>query len=126
MGIVVDALRAWSDGMSMPDPVAGLVLPRLVPLGNVGAGIIAPRAGKARRMYCRVNTAPGVGQSWTFQFFKNGAPTALAVTITGAATQSADLVNEVTVAQGDRLEVVPGSSVAPAADTACRVEVELV
>jgi hypothetical protein len=75
-------------------------------------------------MYARVTVAPGGILTTTFTLWKNGAPTALSVVLTGVAAQGSDLVNEVVVVAGDKLEVV--HDIAGAAPLASRVEMELV
>lgn len=49
-------------------------------------------AGEFGNFVLRLTTAPGVGKSWTYTFYKNGSATALAVTISDAATDGRSTV----------------------------------
>lgn len=123
-----DRLRAWSDGETQTN-VAGTVTVRPTMLGstNIGAEIVAPRAGKARRMYARVQVAPGVGETFTFTLMKNGVATALSVVIAGALLKEAEnLTDSVSVDEGDKLQVRVTRSTGAAAPFKQRVEMEYV
>lgn len=66
--------------------------------------IIAPRAGVLDNLFVRHNAATGNGNNVVYTVMLNGVATALTVTrATGAVGTSSDLVNTVTVAQGDRI-----------------------
>lgn len=73
--------------------------------------ISAPGAISGLRI--RLDPAPGVGKSWTFKLRKNGADTALSVTVSGAATTGVDLTNAITVAAGDTLSLASSSTGTP-------------
>jgi hypothetical protein len=65
---------------------------------------VCPIAGTLSKWYIVASASPGGGtKAWRFTLLKNGIPTALQVTITGAATSGSDLVNSVTIAPGDIL-----------------------
>jgi len=74
--------------------------------------------GKISKLLVWTLQAPGAGKSRTFTLYKNGAATALTVTISDAETQDEDIVNEVDVALGDRicLQHVPAGT--PTVDVA--------
>jgi hypothetical protein len=102
---------AWGD-----DNVSATTTTRyLTPGRNKGTATITagenewpmPRAGTARNLFVRHNSAVGNGASVVYTLFVNGAATALTVTLaSGAVGQASDLANTVAVAQGDRLELV--------------------
>lgn len=126
--MVNNVLRAWSDGTRPNVTFTGVgvtvtVEPRVLVQGVPGGIIVAPRAGKVRRLYARVELAPGVGNSHSFTLFRNGLITALTATVTGVAFEAQDLVNEVAVVAGDKLEIVHGLVGGNQAG-AMRVEVE--
>jgi hypothetical protein len=56
--------------------------------------------GQLSNLVVRVSAAPGVGKSWTYTFWKNGVATALAVTISDAATDGRSTA-VVSIAPGD-------------------------
>lgn len=59
-------------------------------------------------------TAPGGAASRTFTVFKNGSATALAVTVTGAATSQVDTTTMVAFAKGDLMSLRATDSGSPA------------
>lgn len=67
--------------------------------------IVAPTGGAISSMYIVLTTAPGVGNSRIYTLRKNGADTALTVTITGAATTGNLTGTSVSVAAGDLLSI---------------------
>lgn len=69
-------------------------------------GVVVPFAGVIDRLYARHNTAAGNGNVVAYTLRVNGVATALTVSLaTGAIGQASDLVNTVTVAQGDFIEM---------------------
>lgn len=123
--MVAESLRAWNDGASMNDPVAGLVLPTPVIASSVPAVIVSPRKGTARKMYARITVAPGVGEVVILTLYKNAAATALTVTFAAGQTERSDLVNSVAVAVGDKLQIVIVALTSMLDPQACRLELEL-
>lgn len=101
--LIAGALRAWSDGEEMADPMAGNVYPLIISAASPGAKITAPRAGIARNMFIRVAQAPGVGGTLTLTLYKNGIVTALTASVVGIALVGSNVVNSVAVAKGDDL-----------------------
>lgn len=75
--------------------------------------IAAP--GKLRKLKVDLSTAPGVGATRTWTLYVNGVATALAATVTGAATYGEDVTNEVTVAPGDYIVFYISLTGSPAA-----------
>lgn len=126
--IFINALRAWSDGGPMSDPQGGLIYPTFVLQGSVPARIIAPRKGKMRRMYARVQVQPNQPSgpnTTTFTLFVDGQPTALIAVVAGVETAGSDLVNKVAIlTPGSELEVIVGFNGDP--PESCRVEAEFV
>ncbi len=74
-----------------------------------------PIAGTIKLFRVRFSTAPGAGKSWLVKLRKNGVDTSISVTISDTATQGADLVNEVSVSPGDKLDVQVTPSGTPTA-----------
>jgi hypothetical protein len=69
--------------------------------------IPVPRAGLIANLFARHNTANGNGNSVVYTLHRNGAATALTVTLaTGAVGQASNLTNAVIVNQGDRIEMI--------------------
>lgn len=124
--VSVPALRAWSDGEALLDLVTNLptVYPSTVSSANVAAQIVVPRAGWVRKMYARVNVAPGGVQTAIFTLFRNSVITALTATITGTAKEASDLIHQIRVAEGDKLTIIVSLSVLAVSVEASRVEVE--
>lgn len=60
-------------------------------------------AGTIKKLYVRLNTAPGAGNSRTFTVYKNGSTTALTLTISNTDTTGNDTTHSFTVAAGDKL-----------------------
>jgi hypothetical protein len=71
--------------------------------GNVD--IPAPTASTLTNFYVELSAAPGVGNSVAVTVRKNGADTALTLTISGAAVSGSDLTHSVSVAAGDLLDI---------------------
>jgi len=71
--------------------------------------------GTLRRLYIHTQLAPGAGQTVTLTVFVNGVATALTATIADAAVDAADLVNNVPIAEGQRVNVQIVTSVGSAA-----------
>jgi hypothetical protein len=66
----------------------------------------SPRAGAARNLYVRLSTAPGNAKSCSVTVYKNGSPTSLACTISGATQVSnANTSVNVPIANGDEISV---------------------
>jgi hypothetical protein len=65
-----------------------------------------------RNWHVKLTVAPGGAVSRTFTLYKNGAPTALTLSITGAATSGSDTTHEVTFAAGDTAYVQMDTSAA--------------
>lgn len=125
--VTAPRLRAWSDGtpLVVAEMGAPLALPTLLSAGDVGAVIVATRNGKVRSMYVRVTQAPGIDESDTYTLVVQGVATSLSATISGAAaTEASDLVNQVSVKKGDKLEIMRSYTISAADPLATRVEVE--
>jgi hypothetical protein len=77
---------------------------------------LMPTTGTLNSLCVNLTTAPGIGASWTWKLYKNGADQSLSVTISGAQTQACDAVDTTGFAPGDlvALHVTPGSSPAHA------------
>ncbi len=75
-----------------------------------------PCSGTLKRLYVEVEQAPGGATSTTFTIVKNGTPTDLTVTLTGAASSGNDVnaAHNVAVAAGDKLDIKITKSGAPA------------
>jgi hypothetical protein len=75
--------------------------------------IVVPCAGTIDNLYVELGGASGSGESHAFTVRKNGADTALTVTISGATdTTGNDTGNSFTVAAGDKLSLKVVSSTA--------------
>lgn len=96
----------------------------------LSAAIPITVAGTFRNMRVRIATAPGSGQSRSVTLYKNGAATALIVTIAGAAGFSGEnSTDEVTVVVGDTVairmdESHPGVSGTPNSEVVYCLEFE--
>jgi len=76
--------------------------------------------GKISKLVVWISTPSGAGKSRTFTLYKNGAATALTVTITGVGdTREEDVTNEVSVSAGDRICIQHVPAGAPVIGTAC-------
>ena len=73
-----------------------------------------PTAGDINDLNVRLSAAPGAGDSYTFTVMVNGAPSALAVTISGAADTTGNDIGAVAVVAGDRVSLRSEFVVAPA------------
>ncbi len=63
---------------------------------------VIPTPGKIKSLYLELSNNPGSSSdAYKMTLMKNGSPTALTVSITGASTSGSDLSNEVSVAAGD-------------------------
>lgn len=69
------------------------------------------------KLRVRVYTAPGVGKSQAFVVRKNGAATSFAATVSDAANDASDLVDSVSLSNGDRFSASMTPSGTPAAST---------
>lgn len=127
--LAAPALRAWSDGRWLEDTFGvPSAFPVLVPSTSVAAIIVVPRNGTVRRMYVRLENAPGLGLAMTFTLMQNGGFTFLVATVNGAAVSGSNLSASVPVVAGDSLAVLVARTVngsIPEAGT-IRVEVEYV
>jgi hypothetical protein len=65
----------------------------------------ASRAGILRNMYVRHNITGGNGNAIVYTLRKNGIATALTVSLASTANDGSDLVNSVSVAKGDLIDV---------------------
>lgn len=101
--MAVLALRRWSDGTEMFDPVIGLIVPSAVLDPTPGALITITRAGRLRRGYARCAVAPG-GGGLTLTLMVNGVILpGFTILIGPAATFGSNLVSVVAVVPGDRV-----------------------
>ncbi|MGD0629422.1 MAG: choice-of-anchor D domain-containing protein [Terracidiphilus sp.] len=77
---------------------------------------LMPTTGTLSSLCVNLTTAPGIGASWTWKLYKNGADQSLAVTISGAQTEACDSVDTTGFVPGDlvALHVTPSASPAPA------------
>lgn len=78
---------------------------------------VVPTAGTIKNLAAVVTVAPGVGKSWTFKLRKNGADTALEVTISDGDVSNSTAVN-VPVVRGDILTLSSEPANSPAATIA--------
>lgn len=76
-----------------------------------------------RKLYVKLSSAPGVGNSRTFTVRVNAVDTTLAVTITGALKDASNLINTIAVLPGDRVSVRTTSTGSPSAST-CEVSLQ--
>jgi hypothetical protein len=81
--------------------------------GSIIGGYLVARAGTLTAYRVKVTTAPS-GINQTFELRKNGVAQSTA-TILVAATDSGEVTVSVTVAAGDRIEIVSTSSASAAA-----------
>lgn len=91
---------------------------------EIEVGIIMPFKCVARNLHGHLSVAPGGAQTMTYMIRKDLADTALTLVITGAATEGADVVNEVAFAKGD-LMTLRGVASATAATTFAKGAVEV-
>jgi hypothetical protein len=67
---------------------------------------IMPTAGTISDMYLLLSAAPGAGKTRVFTLYKNGAPTTITATISGAAaTTGNDITHSVAVVAGDTVSL---------------------
>lgn len=86
---------------------------------------VASCSGVVSRMYVVLSAAPGSGKSYTATVMKNGSATALAVTVSDAATSGSNNTDSVAFGPGDCLAVRWTPSGTPAANTPyCAFEIE--
>ena len=69
-----------------------------------------------RNMRVHVTTGPGVGETFVYTIRINGADGNQTITLTGAETEGADLVNEDVLVPGDLLAIRVVTSLAAPAD----------
>lgn len=69
-------------------------------------------------LYVEIDTQPGVGKSFTYKIRKNGADTALLVTIADTNISGTDSVNSATFSAGDTISISSNPSGTPATNTA--------
>lgn len=76
---------------------------------------LCPTAGTLRDFYGEMTAggAPGVGQSRTFELWKNNAATGVTFTISGTNTTGNDTTNTVSISPGDYLSIKCTSSASP-------------
>ncbi len=65
------------------------------------ASVVMPYAGTARNLQVFTSLSPGAAKSYAFTILKNGSPTVLTCTVSGAATACADNVHSFTFLAGD-------------------------
>lgn len=70
---------------------------------------LVSHAGKIKNLYVRLDGTPGAGKQYAFTLMVNDVASALTCTIADLNTQGSDLINEVNVSPGDRvnLQCVP-------------------
>lgn len=64
-----------------------------------------PTSGSFKNLYVKTSIGPGLGDSYRWTLYKNGAATALTVTISGFDTSGNDVAHSVAVAAGDRVSI---------------------
>lgn len=69
------------------------------------ANHIIPTEGVINKLYFNVRSAPGTGASMTATLIKNGTATAIACTVSNAATQCSDTADEVSLSRGDTVSL---------------------
>lgn len=80
---------------------------------NINARTPVAASGTITTFYARVETAPGVGTSWTFTVQKNGADTTMSCVIADSATNCADSGHTIAVTEGSDdlgVKVTPAST----------------
>jgi len=80
---------------------------------EVNCQVLMNAPGKLSNLYVALSVAPGGVVSRTFTVRKNGVATALAVTITGAATTGSDTTDVIAYAAGDLISLVNTQSAPP-------------
>ncbi len=80
------------------------------------------RGGGLRNLYCKLGTAPGMGESVTVTARMDGADLALACTISGAATTCSNTATILSALAGQNLSLKAVSTAATAADLVCGFE----
>ena len=80
----------------------------------VGTRQMISRTGNLSRLYVALTTAPGGATTRTFTVYINGVATALAVTITGAATTGNNVATTVAVNAGDTVSCANTNTGGPA------------
>jgi hypothetical protein len=82
---------------------------------NQGQRSVMPHGGMLKNLYVKADVAPGAGKSLTITVRKNGTDSAVTVTLSGASQVSgSDLVNTLSVAAGDELEIKTNPASNPA------------
>jgi hypothetical protein len=81
---------------------------------NIANNIPIAAAGTASGLYINLSNAPIGGASYTGFLLNNGATSTVTCAITGSATQCTDLTHTLTIAAGDRPQLVMAPSGAPA------------
>lgn len=71
-------------------------------------------AGTFRNLYIEIDTAPGSGNSWTFEIYKNGVASGVTLTISDASTSGSDTSNSVSTTAGDYFSLRVTSTGTPA------------
>lgn len=89
---------------------------------DVAAQMTMPRKGILRNMYVRLTTQPGGILNTTFTVNVNGAPTALVVTIAGAATFGNDTLHQIPVVAGDIVTVIVAGTSGHVGFAGCEME----
>lgn len=85
------------------------------------------RAGAVKNAYIHLQAAPGVAKTRVFTLYLNNNPTAIVVTITGAAVDGSDTANSVAVVAGDYIvwSSDGGAATTPAVCTFVTASLEL-
>jgi hypothetical protein len=101
------AVLTWGDGSVAPSTTTRY----LEPGWEAGTAPLAPiqwrspRAGTLRNMRVRHNSLVGNGNTIVYTLRVNGVATALSVSLASTTADGSDLVNSVTVAAGDLLDI---------------------
>ena len=77
------------------------------------SNVQVPLSGTVSKMYCKVQTAPGVGKSWAFTAREDAVDQALTCTISNAATSCSDTSNSFAMDAGDIITIKATASGSP-------------
>lgn len=99
---------------------AGVVL---LAAESLATKIKTTHARRVRRIHAEVGTAPGGADTFTFTLMVNGAPSALVVVITGAATSNSAIVDVDVPANAEiGIQAVASATAVASGDIRVRVE----
>ena len=79
---------------------------------------VIPTGGTIDSLFVELSAAPGAGDSYTFTLMVNGAPSALALTISGAVDTTGNASSAIALVAGDTVSIRSEFVVAPAASRA--------